>query len=277
MSGQHALLRWNGADWSLADTGSKNGTFVNGVHAEGSPLADGDFISFGGLLGRFELVSEQQVRALEEDRAARLQTSVEIQRGLRAEADPVRLLRRLLGSVLDVVGAERGFVLVIGSDGQLKAQIASGFAEGDTLDVRFEGSWGAVRHVMETRRPLVASDARADELLGHRPSVVDLGIGALACAPLLADGTLVGLIYVDGRKNGGRFTDLDLEILEELANHAALVLAGMRIDRQIRELLARPGEHEPPEASGLLTELVSRVEQMARQSGSPLPAAGGGA
>ncbi|MFN2386909.1 MAG: FHA domain-containing protein [Thermoanaerobaculia bacterium] len=276
VSGRHALLCWDGTAWSLADAGSKNGTFVNGARADGSPLADGDWISFGGLLGRYELISEQQARALRETRAARLQTTADIQRSLTNETDPALLLRRLIASVLDVVGAERGFVLVLSPDGRLKAEVAAGFAGRDTLDGRFDGSWGAVRHVMDTRKPLVASDARADALLGHRPSVVDMGIGALACVPLVVDGRLLGLIYVDGRKSGGLFTELDLEILEALANHAGLVVAGMRIDRQIRELLSRPGHVEPAETSGFLSELTHRVEHMSRSARGPLPAARGG-
>jgi GAF domain-containing protein len=51
---------------------------------------------------------------------------------------------------------------------------------------------------------------------------------------------VIGLIYVDGRKRGGGFTDLDLEILEALADQAALVVATAKIERQIRELLGEP-------------------------------------
>jgi hypothetical protein len=277
VSARHALLRFDGSSWSVADEGSKNGTFVNGARADGSRLTDGDWISFGGLLGRFELISEDQVGALQKERAARLQTSVEIRRRLDAESDPVKLLRRLLASVLEVVGAERGFVLLLGADGRLKARVAAGFARGETLDDRFDGSLGAIRHVLETREPLVASDARADALLGRRPSVVELGIGALACVPMAAEGSLLGLVYVDGRKTGGRFTDLDLEILKALADHAALVVGGMQIDRQIRELLTRANEDEGIEEIGFVTELASRVEQMARNSArKPLPAGNGG-
>ena len=278
VSARHALLQWNGSDWTLADQGSKNGTFVNGARASGSRLSDGDWISFGGLLGRFELISEEQVRALARERSARLQTSVEIQRRLTGESDPSKLLGRLLVSVLEVAGAERGFVLLLGPEGQLQGRVAAGFSGREALDDRFEGSWGAIRHVVETRKPLVASDARADALLGRRPSVVELGIGALACVPLVADGSLLGLIYVDGHKSGGRFTDLDLEILEALANHAALVVSGMRIDREIRELLERPGEHgEGAGGSGFLADLGRRVEQMTRDPvGGSLPAGQGG-
>lgn len=278
VSARHALLRWDGSDWSLVDEGSKNGTFVNGTRADGSPLVDGDWISFGGLLGRFELLSEEQIRALEKERDSRLQTSVELQRRIAAERDPAGVLRRLLGSVLEVVGAERGFVLLLGPEGRLQARVASGFATTDVLDERFDGSFGAIRHVLETGQPIVASDALADALLSKRPSVVSMGIGALACVPLRGEGgPPMGLMYVDGRKQGGRFTDLDIQILEALANHASLVVAGMRIDHQIRELLGSSDHRGRPEEAGFLEELGRRVEQIVHRPGEgTLPVAPGG-
>lgn len=263
MSGRHASFEWEGAGWVLRDEQSKNGTFVNGLPAAGALLESGDWVSFGGLLARFERVSDLQVSALEKERATRLQTSVELALRLGEEHDPGRLLRRLLESVLEVAGAERGFVLLLSRDGSLRARVASGFSPARARWESFDGSFGAIQRVLETGESVVATDAKTDAYLGSRPSVIEMGIGALACVPLTAEGKVIGLIYVDGRKSGGRFTDLDLETLEALAEHAALVVAGMRIDSQIRELLGGGGALAAEEP-GFLHELERRVEEIAR-------------
>ena len=239
VSARHARIEWTGRGWSLHDVGSKNGTFRSGAPAAGDPLVDEDWISFGGLLARFELVSDEELHALESDRARRLQTSVEIQRDLAAEPDPRALLQRLLGSVLSVTGAERGFVLLIREDGSLEAEVASGFSVG-ALDERFELSFGAIARVLETGESVVASDAANDAFLAKRPSVLQLGIRTLACVPLSSEDRRIGLIYVDGRREGGVFTDLDLEILEALAANVSVVLSTLRIDHEIREMLGGP-------------------------------------
>jgi hypothetical protein len=264
VSGSHALLEWTGRGWTLRDLGSKNGTFVTGSPAAGTPLADEDWVSFGGLLARFELVSEEEVLALESDRARRLQTSVEILRELARERDPRALLERLLQSVLSLTGAERGFVLLIGPTGKLEAEVASGFSPG-ALGDRFEGSFGAIEHVLEMGESVVATDAANDPFLGKRPSVLELGIGTLACVPLSAENRRIGLIYVDGRKRSGTFTDLDLEILEALAANVSVVLSTVRMDREIREILGgSPGN--APEDRRFLDLLGQRVEEIARSS-----------
>jgi len=261
VSARHARIEWTGRGWSLYDLGSKNGTFLAGAPAAGAPLADEDWISFGGLLARFELVSDEDLRSLESERVRRVKTSVEIQRNLADEPDPRLLLQRLLGSVLSVTGAERGLVLLIGADGALEAEVASGFSVG-ALDERFELSFGAIARVLETGASVVASDAVNDAFLGKRPSVLELGIRTLACVPLSSEGRQIGLIYVDGRREGGVFTDLDLEILEALAANVSVVLSSVRIDDEIREMLGGTPSNEGEERR-FFDALERRVAEIA--------------
>jgi hypothetical protein len=268
VSARHARFAWKEAGWNLVDLGSKNGTFVNGTPVEKSPLSDDDWISFGGLLSRFEIVSEDQIRRLQSERRSRLQTSVEIRQELRPGLEAGTLLRRLIHSVLDVTGAERGFVLLLGPEGSLQCEVAAGFSPEESLDDSFAGSLGAIQKVLETGRSVVARDAKSDAFLGKRPSVVAMGIGSLACVPLVAEGRVLGLIYVDGRREGGAFSDLDLEILEALADHASLVAASLRIDREIRLLLQFPSGEPAAGSPGFLDQLARRVGELARSGPS---------
>jgi hypothetical protein len=262
VSARHARFAWRDSGWTLVDLGSKNGTFVNGAPVEESTLSDEDWISFGGLLSRFEILSEDQVRRLQSERRSRLQTSVEIRQGLRPGLEASTLLRRLIHSVLDVAGAERGFVLLLSPNGSLQCEVAAGFSPEEPLDDSFAGSFGAIQKVLETGRSVVARDAKSDAFLGKRPSVVAMGIGSLACVPLIAEGRVLGLIYVDGRREGGSFSDLDLEILEALADHASLVAASLRIDREIRLLLQRPSGEPASGSPAFLDQLARRVGEL---------------
>ena len=273
VSARHARFEWTGRGWSLSDLDSKNGTFVAGQPASGTALGDDDWLSFGGLVARFEFLSEEDVLTLESERARRLQTSVEITQELARERDPRRLLERLLQSVLGLTGAERGFVLLIGPTGTLEAEVASGFA-GAAFDERFEGSFGAIERVLATSEPVVASDAAAHTFLGDRPSVREFGITTLACVPLKSGDRVIGLLYVDGRKSGGAFTDLDLEILEALAANVSVVLSTVRIDREIRELLGTDLESAVAER-GFLEAFERRIAEITRSGSRASPSAPG--
>jgi signal transduction protein with GAF and PtsI domain len=225
VSKRHARLEWTGRGWRLADLGSKNGTTVNGTAPGDVELRDEDWISLGGLMGRFERLTFAQAAALESERLARLQTSIDLRRRLNAGLDPIDLLLRLLQSAMDVTGTERGFVLVADANGVLRAEVAAGFSAEDLRDTRFRGSVGAVRQTFETGTPLLIPDVQGDPRLARRPSVVANGISSMACVPLRHQGKALGVIYVDSRKLVPSFTELDLEILETLADHAANILA----------------------------------------------------
>ncbi len=253
VSRRHARLGWNGVGWTLVDVGSKNGTTVNGGPARGAELQDGDWIGFGRLRGRFERLSATQAAALDSERLARIQSSAQMRRRLSSDLGPADLLVRLLESAMELTRSERGFVLVMGPDGKLQVKVASGFSPAALHDERFRGSVGAARQVLETGAAVVLADVRADPRLGKRPSVAALGIASLACVPLRQQGKILGLIYVDSRKIGPSFTQLDFEILEALADHAATILAGSPFDHNTRVL---------PTDGAVVAELQHRIEEL---------------
>src|SRR4051794_37407310 len=61
VSRRHALLRATEGAWSVADLRSKNGTQVDGATArtDGQGLQSVSWISFGGILARFEQLSNE--------------------------------------------------------------------------------------------------------------------------------------------------------------------------------------------------------------------------
>jgi hypothetical protein len=252
VSKQHACLRWTGQGWVIEDLGSKNGTTVNGRPPRGAELGHGDWIHFGGLSAYFERLTAAQAAALDSHRIARIQTSADLRRRLRADLEPADLLLRLLQSAMEVTGTERGFVLLTAPDGKLRVEVENGFTSDEVRDERFRGSVGAVKQALETGGPVVIADVPSDPRLGRRPSVVLNGIGSLACLPLRREDEILGMIYVDSRKLGPAFTSLDIEILESLAARAAEVLSGV-------------GEYERPTAwrsPKVLEHLQQRLEEL---------------
>ncbi len=264
VSADHALLQHSDAGWLLRDRQSKNGTFANGVRVAEAPLRDEDWLSFGGLLARFEIVSEADVEKLQSERTRRLQTFSEARRILDSQREPQALLTKLIGSVLELTNAERGFLLLFGSEGGIRAEVVSGFSGASAFDERFSGSFGAIERVLREGRSVVTSNATSDAYFGGRRSVIEMGIQTLACVPLRADEKVIGLIYVDGHKRGGVFTDLDLEILEALADHAAVVAGSLSLDRQIRKLIGAAASE--PAGGGFLDDFERRVAQITAAS-----------
>jgi hypothetical protein len=267
VSRRHALLAWADESWSVTDLGSKNGTSVDGLPLASGTLGERSWISFGGLLGRFETCTaspsgDQDLR--------RLTTALGLRRALDPGLGLRELLPRVVASTLELTGAERGFLILAGPGGELEVAARSGLAGEDLRSEEFGGSLGAVRRTLESGEPMVSADAHFDLELAARASVVTGGIRALLCVPVYALDRLLGVLYADSRRPGAVFTELDLEILQALASQAGLAIAVARLDEELKGLarrLALPVDADSElraRLAGEITVLLERSLPLAR-------------
>jgi GAF domain-containing protein len=117
--------------------------------------------------------------------------------------------------------------------------------------------------VLAEGRPVATTDASLDTWLGERASVLTGGIRGLVCLPLAVGDELLGVLYADSRRPGATVTELDVEILSALADHAALVLSLAEVRREL-DALEREAEPapppEPPSPGRSWRQLVARSE-----------------
>jgi hypothetical protein len=262
VSRRHAVFAPDGGAWSVTDLASKNGTLVDGVPVVTGLLQERSWVSFGGLVARFEL------GAFDEERLRHFSTSLELRRGLAPELGLAELLPRVIASMLELTNAERGFLLLAGADGELAVAARSGPSWEDFSNGSFGGSLGAVQRVLATGDPVVAVDTRADAELGERASIVNTGIRALLCVPVHALDRLIGVMYADSRQPGKAFTELDFEILQALASQAGLAIAVARLDEELKGLAHRISEASGTDA-GLRDRLAGEVSSVLDRSLRP--------
>ncbi len=250
ISRRHVALEGGPAGWSVTDLESKNGVAVAGRPVRGTArLAPQCWLGLGGLLARFEVISEaERLAAAGRDRD-RWHTTLRLRERLDPTTGLPALLGQVLGSVLQLAGAERGFVLLAREAGGLEVAAAAGLEPEALASEEFAGSAGAVERALAEGRPVVACDVGADLELGRRASIADRGIRALACLPLEVLGRRIGAIYADSRRPGSAFTDLDLEIFEALAGQAALAIAVAQLSRQAGGLAGEVPTSWDPEAA----------------------------
>lgn len=272
VSRRHARLTASGDAWQLADLGSKNGTSVDGRQIAGAaPLADGCWLSFGGLIAGFERVSAGDLEQQSAGELRRLRTTLDLQRKLSPQAGLGPLLDRILKSALSVTDGERAFILLAAGEADLQVAAAAGIRAEELVEGEFSGSVGAIDRALAEREAVVVADARADTFLGIRPSVVAGGIRCLACVPLLALEQLLGVIYLDSRAAGAAFSDLDVQILEALAAHAALAIAVAGLDSELRDV-----QGALPTQIAQLSEDRSQVSWSGIRAAHRQPEGGGG-
>lgn len=268
LSRLHARLAVHDGCWRFGDLGSKNGTMLAGRATGETALRDGDWISFGGLLGKFADLTAAELADDEREIHRRWDDTIGRSKRLDPKADVDVLLRQMLDSSMELAGARRGFVMLAGLDGELEVRARAGGLDPATASREFAGSRGALARVLKSRKPVVVCDTSADTMLGAQPSIVSGQIRALVCLPLIVGEQLIGLTYLDSDAPGKVFTGLDVEILEAFASHAALVIAvaSVREDlAEVADLLPRELSRAPaPEP--LLTRLRSLLPRIAARA-----------
>jgi PAS domain S-box-containing protein len=163
-----------------------------------------------------------------------LATVVKAARVLAGEMELERLLTKMLSIAIQNAGAERG-VLVLEHDG---APRVHAHGSGDRVTVAVQGTplSGAdslpvviVNHVRRSGEGLVLIDARADERYRHDPYVLAGQPRSVLVAPLVNQGRLLGVVYLENNLATGVFTPERLALIQVLASHAAIAIQNAQL------------------------------------------------
>lgn len=239
VSRRHAEISRVGDDWWIRDLGSKNGTRLNGLPTithSGNRLADGDEILLGDLAIHFtlgfpgldrELFIEHVGDLFSEVRPEPSQALILV-RGLELlhrsteallmESSSSALIQSLLSEAIKLLAAERGFVVMVGSDGTWQTVHRIGDVEDQA------GLSHSVLHYAITHRTGVLSNSpMADPRFGGA-SLLELHRGALICAPMEIEGEVKGLLYLDRMGEGRPFTRFDLSLVQAFVRQGTVAL-----------------------------------------------------
>jgi len=195
----------------------------------------------------------------------RLSRILEVNSDLAGELDLERLTSKIIGHAVELLRAERGYVLLAELDGSLRIHATRGGA-GDAARTEFSRS--IAEEVVATREPVVTLDAQRDARLKSYASVHQLLLESVACVPILApSGQAIGALYLETRVRPGRHFERELPTLRAFADQVAIALENARLVGENRkradELLV--ANEELAEAQEHLRELLDgRTEQLKR-------------
>lgn len=157
----------------------------------------------------------------------RLARILEINSELLCEFDLERLTVRVIECALELLNAERGFVLLRQDDGSLSVHTSRDL-RGDV--VRAEFSRSIAQKVMASRKPVVSLDARRDVSMQGYASVHQLMVQAVACVPIPGrHGDPIGALYLETRLQPGGEFERELPTLSAFADQVGLAIETARL------------------------------------------------
>jgi transcriptional regulator with GAF, ATPase, and Fis domain len=130
-----------------------------------------------------------------------------------------------LGELLQLTGAQRGFVALREADGGLSFPAARAFGSLDVTAPEAELSRTILAAALAARGALVVDDARSDARFEAQGSVQALSLRAVLVVPLVAQGAPFGVLYLDNPARAASFDDDARRAAESFARAVAPLLA----------------------------------------------------
>ncbi|MBI5935673.1 MAG: GAF domain-containing protein [Chloroflexi bacterium] len=177
---------------------------------------------------------EQRVQSTLSVQLGQLGALMDVGQAVNSSLGLKKVLEVVMDSLIRLMQAERGFLMLKDPSGKLTIQTARGVAEGGAHEEAFSGSTTIIRTVSDSGRPILTTNAQDDPRFEMQYSVAALQLRSILCAPLKLKDDLIGVIYVDHRGMPDVFHDSDMNLISAFADQAAVAIDNARLFEDLK-------------------------------------------
>ncbi|MDH5607113.1 MAG: diguanylate cyclase [Anaerolineae bacterium] len=178
------------------------------------------------------------------------------------DLDP--LLEYAMQVGVDLVRAERGFLVLKNEDGSLDIWVGQDWKGDPIPNPERYLSHAIVQDVIATGESLLLADAMEDPGYQHNDSVMELGLKSVICVPLITRGDVMGAILVENRSARNNFEEQDLSPLEYFASQAAVSIQNVLLRRDLEGRVERRTAELEETNEQLKREIEERIQVESR-------------
>ena len=269
----HAQIVFDGRDFNMSEVDREGDIAINSKKKRRAKLLHNDRLTLGEQQLVFSVYDETVSYAPDSNadagEIAGLRKLYEFSQGLMHIRDFSELLRALIDAVVEVTHADKGFLLLVRETGP-EIAVARNLRQQDIAHGVRHLSDSIVAKVLQQRRPLIVSDALHDEEFSASESVMNLKLCSVMCAPLIAQGELLGLLYVGNDNVVNLFEEQGLDVLTIFAGQASMILQSallldqLKVDRdRLQEKLDHKRFGDIVGSCPGLVEVFKKVEKVA--------------
>ena len=275
VSRDHGEIVCENGTYFLVDKGSKSGIFINGQRVERTALSNLDRITLGGADEyqiQFIAANNQQAEqfssidglssgegqlaaATAKEKLKNLARYVEINQAFKFSLAPDDVLTLVVDAAVELAGAERGLIMLKGDGDSLAFKVARDNRRNNVEQRDFALSTRVVRQVLAENRTVILNTTPGDDQ--QMQSVYNLSLHTVICIPLhqfLMQATvgvtstlqrkLLGILYLDSRRETGHLSQTNSRLLDSLAFEASKALENARLlhEEQEKQRLEREFE-----------------------------------
>jgi signal transduction histidine kinase len=180
-------------------------------------------------------ISEQRKATIQQEKLGKL---YEVSRVIGSSLDLQTVLDQVMDAIIQLTGAERGFLMLLDDDGRLNVRVARNFDQATIDSNTFALSRTVITKVLDSGQAIVTTNAQEDPRFANQQSVVANALRSIMASPLRARGEIIGVTYVDNRVRTGLFSETDLDVLDAFAAQAAVAIDNARLFSATDQALA---------------------------------------
>jgi signal transduction histidine kinase len=156
--------------------------------------------------------------------AARFEALYNVSRVIGSSLDIQTVLDQVMDAIIQLTGAERGFLMLRDDDGGLQVRAARNLDQKTIGGDDFKYSRTVANQVLDGGKAVVTTNAAEDPRFAGQASIIAQSLRSIMATPLRARGNVIGVVYVDSRALAGLFGDDDLAALDAFAAQAAVAI-----------------------------------------------------
>lgn len=161
----------------------------------------------------------------------RLKILYRVSDAVRMIMDTRELLDRIMDFIWEAARPTRGVILLRDPETTDLEPVVIRSQEATTDNIVI--STGVVERCLRERVTVLVTDAPSDQRFAANESVVMARIRSAICAPLIHKDEVLGVIYIDAQGAAGvRYTNDEMELLNGIANQAAIAIQNARLYRE---------------------------------------------
>ena len=174
-----------------------------------------------------------------------LATVIKVSEATASEIVFDRLIDTLMRTAIEQAGGERGVLILAGAVGVKVAAEARTRGEAIAVRLRDEPVSGdalpesMLHYVQRTLETVILDDAAAGSAFAGDPYIRKRRARSVLCLPLIKQGKLVGVLYLENNLASGVFAPARIAVLKLLASQAAIALENTHLYRELAEREAR--------------------------------------
>ena len=176
---------------------------------------------------------EQSVNDYLKVRQSQLGALMGVGRAINSSLGLKRVLEEVMDTLIELMRAERGFLMLRDPNGELSVRLARGIAHINLEEETFKVSRTIVRKVAESGEPILTTNAQEDPRFEAQLSIAAFHLRSILCAPLKIKNELIGVIYVDNRARSGIFQENELGMITAFADQAAVAIDNARLFEEL--------------------------------------------